>query len=214
MKASDKLAKIRATVNEELLMEGSLNFIINDVINQIKKRTRLGRGVDESGNLENLKPLTQLTIAQRAGEIAFRKNKQTGGTFTLTNSKKTMFVIGKETKGRGKNRIGANTKLTFKTVTVQDKFKAPKLSPLTRPAKSNLTFSGQMLDAIQGIRRGSLFTFTFKESRSDGENNSAIARYAREKGRRFFDLSKSERIGLSRKISQVIKNKIKELFNS
>ncbi len=157
MKASDKLAELRKKVTQKLLDDGRFDFIIPEVSNQIQKRTRLGKGVTDSGDLKPLEKLSDGYVEQR---------------------------------------------------------KKGPLDSRTRPKKSNLTRTGQLLDAIKGVRNGSLFTFTFKDSRNDGEKNSDIARWAAEKGRRFFDLSKSERIGLSRKISQVIKKKIKELFNS
>jgi hypothetical protein len=157
MKASEKLAQLKMKVTQKLLDGGEFDFIIKEVSTQIQKRTRLGKGVNDSGELKTLNKLSDKYVNQR---------------------------------------------------------KKLQLDSRTTPKKSNLTRTGQMLDAIQGIRNGSLFTFSFKESRDDGEKNSDVAKWAREKGRRFFDLSKSERVGLSRKISQVIKKKIKELFNS
>jgi hypothetical protein len=156
MKPSEKLQQIRRKVESTLADNKDLDFLLKEIPMQIEKRTRLGKGVSDTGELIKLNPLSEGYVKQR---------------------------------------------------------KKGKLSSLTSPKKSNLTRTGEMLSSIFGIRRGTIFTFFFGGTREDGESNNNVARYAREKGRPFFDLSTSERNGLQRKISKVIKESIKKLFD-
>lgn len=114
-------------------------------------------------------------------------------------------------KGVDKGNISKLNPLSEKYI---EKRKKGKLSAETKPKKSNLTFTGQMLDAIVGVRKGTHFIFSFKGSRGDSDKtNDDLAKYAREKGRPFFELSESERKGLSRKITTIIKESIKKLVD-
>ena len=83
------------------------------------------------------------------------------------------------------------------------------LSGKTTAKKSNLTLTGKMLDDISAVRNGFTFVFSFKD-----ELNKKKASWVTEGGRRFFDLSKSERNGLQRKISDIIRQEIIKMFNS
>lgn len=158
-KPGDRLKKIAKEIEKNLGTNKELDFILEDVPQQIEKRTRLGKGVSESGANEKLAPLTSEKYIDK------RKN-------------------------------------------------SPELSSETTAKKSNLTFTGLLLSSIIGKRKSTLFTFFFDENRKDGVSNSDLAKWQALKGRRFFDLSKSERVGLSRKISKVIKASIKKLFDN
>lgn len=84
-----------------------------------------------------------------------------------------------------------------------------KLSSETSPNRSNLTLTGSMLNDMVAERSGFTFKFSFKD-----ELNSKKANWVALGGRRFFDLSKSERNGLQRKISDIIRQEIIKMFNS
>lgn len=161
MNASDRLKKLARQV-EKVIDSGELDFIIEEVPKIIMRRTRLGKGVSLSGELEKLKPLSPEYIKMR-------------------------------------------------------KRLASDLSTLTTPKKSNLTASGQLLSSIQGTRQGTKFVFRFKESRAktafggSSVTNSEIVGYQRKQGRRFFDLSKTERQGLERKVGGVLRRAIRNL---
>lgn len=156
-KPQDRLRKLAQEVEKGLATNKDLNFILKDIPQQIEKRTRLGKGVDEGGSLFKLPALSDKYVDRR---------------------------------------------------------KKSQLSSDTTPKRSNLTFTGRLLSSIIGIRKGTLFTFTFNDNRPDGVSNNDLSRWQAEKGRRFFDLSASERVGLSRKISKVIKESIKKLFDN
>ena len=122
------------------------------------------------------------------------------------------YIMAREGFKVGEVHFNAKTKKSVKKV----KFKAkglPKLSELTTPRKSNLTLTGQLLKSIEGIRKGTLFTFSLKGKRDDGLTNEQVGKYVKEGGRSFFSLSKSEKQGLSRKIAKVIKESVKKAFD-
>lgn len=83
----------------------------------------------------------------------------------------------------------------------------------TTPKRSNLTLTGQMLNAIIGFKESATrFVFTFNTQRDDGKSNLDIARWVQEKGRNFFRLSSSEMKQFERKVSKTINQAIKNLF--
>lgn len=116
-----------------------------DIVEQIAKRTRLGKGVDREGvELRSLDALEPSTVENRT---RYKKN----------------------------------------------------LSELTGPKKSNLTATGQMLEAITYKFQSGGFLFFFKSGRrgrelsgSEGRTtNAEVARHVSEK-RPFFALSRTE----------------------
>lgn len=86
----------------------------------------------------------------------------------------------------------------------------------TSPNKSNLTATGQMLNALRGLYKNRSIQIDFStESRGPDfrgyrsrAKNSDIVGYQEKQGRRFFDLSDSELNGLRRKIA----NRIRKLL--
>lgn len=107
----------------------------------------------------------------------------------------------------GKGLLGKLKELTPKYVEIRKKDKS--LYNETTPKRSNLTRTGEMLNSIIGSRSGSLFTFRFSNTDSDKK-----AYWADQTGRPFFDLTPSERNGLQRKISAIIRDTIRQLFKS
>lgn len=87
-------------------------------------------------------------------------------------------------------------------------FTPPTLSSDAKPAKSNLTLTGEMLSSIVGKRSGNIFTFSF------GSNTFANdkARWAKEGGRPFFGLSESDKKGLTTKISSIFRQILRDNF--
>lgn len=92
-----------------------------------------------------------------------------------------------------------------------------KLSGETSPNRSGLTATGQMLEAIRGKQSGNTITFTIDGSRTkelSGNSklsNDEVAKFARETGRPFFELSDSEKNGIQRKVAQAIKKALSKL---
>jgi hypothetical protein len=80
----------------------------------------------------------------------------------------------------------------------------------TKPNKSNLTFTGQLLDAIKGRSRGKKIVLEFKENRDDGLKNSDIAGYVKDQGRDFFELTDKEIKGLRNSIKKDLIKKLRK----
>ena len=158
---SDILRKQKLTI-DLAIKEAANNSIANSVLGkdiaaQIKKRTRLGKGVEENTKrIKNLKPLTSDQYINRR-RLARKGNK---------------------------------------------------LSSKTRPSKSNLTFTGVLLDSIASIARRSKIIIFFRENRVDGVKNSDIVEFQRNQGREFFLLSNSELKKFSRNVSERIRKTI------
>jgi hypothetical protein len=79
-----------------------------------------------------------------------------------------------------------------------------KLSPLTKPGKSNLTLTGEMLDQLKATVQGAKITITFGNQFSKDK-----ARWNQESGRKFLFISRVqiERLknGLEKKITTLLK---------
>jgi hypothetical protein len=150
-------SEIRKRVADAL----SNSTIAEDTADQIRKRTRLGKGVDDSGKQGSLKPL---------GAFARPENKD------------------KYIDKRKKARL------------------AGELSELTTPKKSNLTYSGQLLDAIKGRVKGFQIIIEILGNRQDGMSNDQLREYVEEK-RPFFKLSNPEKKALIRALKKMILGK-------
>jgi mRNA-degrading endonuclease RelE of RelBE toxin-antitoxin system len=141
---------------EELAKKVEFNFLMegkDSIPERIRRRTRLGKGVTKSGDLQTLKKLDPKYIK-------WRKNQS--------------------------------------------------LPPETKPSKSNLTLTGSMLNNIKGKRSGTKLIFYFVGS-TRGVENEKKAKYARELGRNFFALSKTEKNGILTKIRSIISRAIRKL---
>lgn len=105
----------------------------------------------------------------------------------------------------GKGLLGTLKELSPKYVRFRKTF--DELSPDATANRSNLTLTGRMLDTITAIRKGTIFTFSFKD-----EPERRKAKWADETGRPFFDLLPTEEKAIRRDIKKIIKDKITSLF--
>ena len=137
-------------------------------------------------------------------------------------SKKLMKDLGKEMAdrirvrtrtGKGVDSMGADAKPLKR---LKDSYrKVRKNSPdlnrsLTSNVKSNLTFTGQLLDSIQGDAINERqFIITLKENRNDGIKNADLTRWQEEKGRKFFYFSRAEIKAIYNKINQFLRKELK-----
>jgi len=90
------------------------------------------------------------------------------------------------------------------------------LSDQTKPRRSNLTATGQMLDSIQGGAKAGNVIVEISGSRKAGltgsrgtASNADVARYVQEQGRPFFGVTTPERRSLIREIKQVILRRLR-----
>jgi len=85
----------------------------------------------------------------------------------------------------------------------------PKLSEFTRPTKSNLTFTGQMLESIKTLSaKVGEVVVGLSGNRKDGLTNLEVGQYV-SKARPFMNLSKPEKEGLAREIRKLIQKILK-----
>jgi len=185
-KPSDILKDYAKSV--EMVDPSKFDFLLQEIPRIIRVRTRLGKGL-----LGKLKELSPKYIDAR------KKDK------SLYNET-TPRIIRVRTR-LGKGLLGKLKELSPKYIDARKKDKS--LYNETTPKKSNLTRTGEMLNSIIGTRSGTLFTFFFSNTDSNKK-----AYWADQTGRPFFDLTPSERNGLQRKISAIIRDTIRQLFKS
>ncbi len=132
---------------------------------------KIGRVLTDAGKSENLMP-----VAEKAIEI-IRTRTRLG------------YGVGPGTSGTGDRFKLASLSSSY---ILHRKRNAGRLSSFTSPSRSNLTFSGQMLQSMTAVflAPGSV-VIDFTGSRSDGEDNAQIAKYVSGK-RPFLNLSKNE----------------------
>lgn len=84
----------------------------------------------------------------------------------------------------------------------------PKLHPHTSANKSNLTFTGQMLDSLTAtkVRQGSA-TVDVSGTRKDGLTNKTVAQYVAAQGREFNHLTPVE----ARQLEQMMEIDLKKM---
>ena len=142
-----------------------LNPIAVIAADLMRKRTRLGYGVDRDGaERTRLKALSQSYIDYRAGKVYFYKQKKSGKLSKVTKN-----------------------------------VRKPVLHELTRANKSNLTFTGQLLDAIKGRSyTGGIIIYLNNKRRGETITNAEIKDYQEKQGRSFFYLSRTENINVNR----------------
>ncbi len=159
-KKAELLKKIQYQLLRDTAFKRKIALMTAD---QIRKRTRLGKGVDESGKQTRLKVLSDKYIDVRK---KYRKN--------LTN--------------------------------------------LTTPNKSNLSATGQMLDAITGEPTPKGFRIFFINARKrdlqgniSKVTNNQLSEFVESNGRRFFDISIPEENMIRRELRAELTRRIKIL---
>lgn len=88
------------------------------------------------------------------------------------------------------------------------------LSQFTTPKRSNLTFSGQLLDSISGRSNSRGIIIYLKNQRDDGKENVDIKNYQEKQGRPFFYLTRTEITNLNREYRQRVYEEMKKRFIS
>jgi hypothetical protein len=97
--------------------------------------------------------------------------------------------------------------------------KKPELHPDTDPSKSNLTATGQMLDALRGRAGGGKVTIDIKPTnrrkelsgKRSGLNNNQVRQYVEDAGREFLKLSPDEKQEVIDLATQLINEELARL---
>lgn len=162
----------------------------------IYRRVKSGYGVTkDSGDSESidrtsLKALSKSYIDYRKGLVIFRTGPS-GNVYPINNKK-----IGR-----------------------RKAFKAPTLGEFGRPSKSNLTLTGQMLNAIMTVASdGSFELYIASTSRRtpdgklDKNTNKQVAEYVSKNGRPWFALTSGELRIITRELELIIQGHIRRLL--
>ena len=80
---------------------------------------------------------------------------------------------------------------------------------VTTPKRHNLSFTGQLLNALYGKAQGSKMYVYLRPERDGKAQNDEIAKYQEKQGRYFFELTDKEVNGLRKDIKQDLLNKFK-----
>lgn len=122
---------------------------------------------------------------------------------------KTRTQLGKSAEENGSSKKLKVLKESYKDIRRKNR---NRLSRNTTVSRSNLTATGQMLNALFGIFRGKSIIIDIKEGRgkdltgrNTGVTNKDLIDFNEDKGRRFFDLTKFEENELRRKIADKIR---------
>ncbi len=139
-----------------------------------------------------------LELANQARKLIYARTKQGFGSFDGTKFKLAPLkpsYIKVRSKLADAGRLGRFAELG------------------TSPASSNLTLSGQMLEAITVSEVASRrFTLTVNDNqRDDGETNQQIAQYVTLGGRPFFELTSSEQLVLFKEIERAVRRAVRRL---
>lgn len=118
----------------------------------------------------------------------------------------------------GQGLLGSLDGLSTSYVKFRERVKA-RLSKETSPSKSNLTATGQLLNAIIGEATGTVVKiFISPKPRKKELNPSAnasnrdIRKYVEEGGREFLGLTANERRVIEEEAAEVIKTEIRKAF--
>jgi len=130
-------------------------------------------------------------------------------------------VIKLRTRQEGEGVSGKLKDLAGSTIDYRTRYE-DNLHPDTSPRNSNLTGTGQLIDAIQGKSAGSKVTIDIKKGKRKGElsggksklSNQEVRKHVEDNGREFLELSKQERIEAEEFAKEIILKEIKEVFNS
>lgn len=185
-KANDvisELSKVMQSAIDNGITSAQTSKIGNDLVNDIRIRTRLGFGCSAPGKpRDNLKELSSLYVAVRSGNVFVFKDKQN----------RIRVADNKEKRGRH-----------------------PKLSQDTSPSKSNLTFTGQLLNSMHSmVLNPGVFIIDFhgdhRPISPNGKSipNSTLAYYVEKEGRPFIGPTNREMERIKKTIYDTFKTKI------
>jgi hypothetical protein len=198
--------------------------LAKEVGNMIIRRSRLGFGVDSSGNQRRFKKLSKSYIEQRLGQVFFFTKQTQKGPIVVPIKLGPGKVIKKKKPSKAKKPRKAKSGKKPQVKAKKRKTpRAPNLSNQTTPKKSNITATGDLLESFKyfgGKKRAIVIIPSERHEKTlFGKTNkpstmSEIAQYLEEQGRRFFILSNAQRKGLERKLGKRILEKSREIFNT
>lgn len=175
-------------------------------INMSKFNRDLERVISDFEKPASMKELGEVAVDRIVTRTRLGKGVETAG-----GAPTSLKALAQSTKDSRKGKVAFATTKDGVVFPYTPKEK-PELSKFTTPGKSNLTRTGQMLDAMRviSVKTGSV-VLGFKPDRKDSDKtNAEIAGFA-EKDRPFFNLSGPELSGIQRFIRDRIDELLKKL---
>jgi hypothetical protein len=122
------------------------------------------------------------------------------------------------TQQEGEGTDGTLDRLSEKYIKHRTKYES-RLSPDTDPGRSNLTATGQMLNALRGRAGGGKVTIDIKPTtrrkelggKKSGLNNNQVRQYVEDAGREFLKLSPDEKKDVIDLATQLINEELARL---
>jgi hypothetical protein len=123
------------------------------------------------------------------------------------------------TQIEGEGTKGSLSPLSSSYIKQRERY-ADNLSSETSPKKSNLTATGQLIDALTGKAGGGKVVVTINKKRRkpdvsgsrSGLTNDQVRKYAEENGREFLKLSEAEKKEVTEIATQLINEKLSKLL--
>lgn len=194
----DSFSKKMQAAMEELGKSSNMQKIGDFAADIIRKRTRLGYGVEKTGDERTaLKPLDPEYKLFRA-QTEERTSKKTGKALKARNVKSDKPLTGNFAAKLHKKNNSSKSKEKLNTA-------------LTSVNKSNLTYTGQMLDSLKATATKDSVVINVTGQRRDGQSNEDIAAENEDRGRRFNDLAKGDLNQLRVFLSTIVDDILKKL---
>jgi hypothetical protein len=183
---TQKLLRALGDVGKDDWLKSDLGKFTRDVV---YKRVKSGKGV----NSDKTPFLITKSVSLKPLSKSYRRYRQTG----------IVEFVAKKWYGR-----------IYEKVNVKFHTGVPALGPFGRPGKSNLTFSGQMLQSMSWDVTKSGFIVLIPETRRrEGKlTNAQLARYLAKKGRPFMNLTSGESRIVKSRMKKQIQQKLKKLL--
>lgn len=164
----------------------------------------MAKVVDEFERKETMNELGEFAVDRIVKRTRLGKGVSEDG-----GDPQSLKALSKSYKDTRKGKIAFATSPSGHVYSYKPK-RPPKLSPFTSAGKSNLTFTGQMLDAVKVIlsKRGNVKVSVENSKRDEGGTNKKIAGFVSEE-RPFLNLSAPEILALQRYIRQKLESLLK-----
>lgn len=172
---------------------------------KLEVKTKLAQAKAAKALAETIPEVIKLRTRQE-GEGVKGKLKPLSDSYKKQRAGELSFY----TIGKGSDRI----------VVPYTPTKDPGLHPDTSPETSNLTATGQLIDAVQGKSAGTKVTIDIKQGKRKGElygkksklSNKEVRKYVEEAGREFLELSNQERKEAEELAKEIILEEIKSVI--
>lgn len=185
--------------------------LANNISVRVKGLDKLKRALDERFK-NSFSPTLRLRLGRLAREIIYKRVKSGKGVTDLTSEPQKNRLKPLSTsyievrKGLAKYFVKDGS---LRRVPNSESFRIdrPKLGPFGSPNRSNLTFTGQMLESLsyEATARGFRVFVPSSSRRNESVTNAQVARWVQEQGRNFLALTPDELTILVREIEREVR---------